>query len=616
MAGIFIGTAYFLLVLSSSNIWPDLSTELQLDVWQLESVDTALTCPTSVPESPPAAQNRFFVYGANTPQFFRIRIRQAPTDGQTAMYLGPTVDRANLIACSADGKQLTQLRIGSHFALSEINAPHPRTIFQLSPDVASSTLILRVDQNTSASIPIAATQLDTYLEDFERRHQIKLVLYGAVAMIVIYNLSLSYLLRNRTLLFNALTSGSMLILDITITGFGLTYFWSELPALQDALVIICLAGPSIFGPHFFSSFLGTGEGEPGSRRYFYMPWTIVAVLLVLLWFTGVTEWIITAALVACWIAMATIIMLDLVRLAFKGNERAAILLVPSLAATVPAMFIGATREYLGWEYGALGHHHTQLALVMEAVLFTLAVAYLIRLAQRSEVQALRKLNAVSNKTAQRLVEAIDEERTRISRDLHDTAGQSFVLIASQLGRLKGDKRLDPAIRSEVVKIGNVVGDVLNEVRQTTHDMYPPALDHLGIRKALKQQILSVQEASGISFTFDISGAESISSRKQAAQVFRILQELLNNVVKHSGADKADLSVAADSGVCTLELTDNGVWKDATNSSSAGAPLGIGLSILEKRVDMLAGAMELHKGDSGTQVRIWFPLSIRTDEVEE
>lgn len=609
--GILVGATFLLLALFGTQFWPDRSADLKLDIWRLEAPAQSEICTNSTLNSLPESENRFFVYDRNTPQYFRLKIHSPPAAEKTAVYLGPTVDRATLVACSEFNTEPSILMIGSQLPLSATGAPHPRTIFQLTPELANSKLILRIDQDAAASLPIAAAPLDSYLENYELRHQIKLALYGAVAMIVIYNLSLSFLLRNRTLLFNALTSASMLTLDATITGFGLTYLWPESPGTQDFLLIISLAGPTIFGPHFFSSFLGYGKGEPGSRHYFYYPWTIFSVLIVALWFTGVADWIVTGALVAGWILSAFVVLLDLIRLALTGNERAAILLVPFFAAIIPPMFIGATREYLGWSYGLLGHHHTQIALVMEAVFFTLAVAYLIRLAQSSELRALRKLNAVSNQTAKRLVEAIDAERTRISRDLHDSAGQSFVLIASQLGKLKNDPRLGPKVRSEINKIGEVVTGVLNDVRQTTHDMYPPALDHLGLEKALRQQLTDIEEASGVDFTFKFVAPEGAITRKRAAQIFRILQELVSNIVKHSGANKSTVSVIVEGNNCTLLVADNGIWKNGVDPGS-GSP-GIGLSILEKRVDMLSGTMTMRTGKDGTATHIRFPLTTKSIE---
>lgn len=605
-AGAAIGGTYLLLILIGAQIWSDVPSEISVNVWELETDTSPLRCSTSAPDFPPLIGANTFIFGGNSPKTFRIEIENPPTMKETAFYIGPIVDRVQIVACGPDDRAFWQQQLGSHFPQSQLAIPHPRTIFQLTPDVASSVLMMRVEQNSPTSIPFSAAPLDTFLEIHERQYRIKLFLYGAVLMIILYNLSLSFVLRSGVPLFNALTAGSMLILDTAVTGFGLIYLWPDSPFIQDTVLLMGLAGASFFGPQFISRFLGRSKGEPGARNYLYNYWMVAAALFLIMRLMGVTEWIVTGGLVTVWIILAIVILCDLLRLAIGGDERAAILLVPFLSAIAPPMFIGATREYLGWNYGAVGHHHAQIALVMEAVLFTLAIAYLFRLAQAAELRALRDLNRISNQMGNRLVEAIDSERTRISRDLHDSAGQSFVLIASQLGRLKENEQLTPKIRDEIAKISKVVISVLNDLRRTTHDMYPAALDHLGLEKALSQQIVDVEAASGISISFDFSMPEDAINNEQAAQVFRIVQELLSNAAKHSGADRAEIKVRSNGSMFSLTASDNGRWKEATSHAPSR---GIGLSILEKRVEMLGGTIKFRSTSDATEVVIEFPIAL-------
>ena len=224
------------------------------------------------------------------------------------------------------------------------------------------------------------------------------------------------------------------------------------------------------------------------------------------------------------------------------------------------------------------------------------------------MHALEALNEMSTQTARRMEEAIDEERTRISRDLHDTAGQAFVLVASRMGRLRKHPDLAPALEEEIVGIDSLVTDVLKDVRQTTHDMYPPALDHLGLKKALKQQVQSLQNSINVNIELECSDAVNTLSAKQSLQIFRIVQELVNNALKHSGASQINIDIFPVEDAFTIRVRDDGSWKDATISgaSSGTKARGIGFEILRKRVELLAGALEISTAPNATSIEIVFP----------
>ena len=373
--GFALGSLYLLIVFVGAELWPRTDKPLKLIAHSLKLEESALACGPSADSRNVVEENRFFIFGGNSPRFFEVEIFDPPVDDQTALYLGPIVDRIELLICGKDGEVISRQFLGSQFSESQLQHPFPRTVFRLTTAEASARLLLKVDQDASASVPIVAEPISNYLAGFSQRSQIQTLLYGMVSMMVIYNITLSFLLRNRVFLFNALISGSMLALDAAVSGFGLLYLWPQWPKVQDAFLVISMAGPVLFGPLFCWSFLSIGKAKELDNAVIYKPWGGLGVVCILSWVLGAPEWLATGALAIFWLTMALIILVDLFRRAlWEANERAAVILAPLLGGVFPPMFLGITREYLGWEYGAFAVHHTQMALVLEAALFTLAVA--------------------------------------------------------------------------------------------------------------------------------------------------------------------------------------------------------------------------------------------------
>ncbi len=273
------------------------------------------------------------------------------------------------------------------------------------------------------------------------------------------------------------------------------------------------------------------------------------------------------------------------------------------------MTVGIADTYLGIDLGTLGEFRTEIALVVEALIFTLVLAYLMRMAEKREVMALKEMNRLSNTTKQRLLTLIDEERTRIAGDLHDTAGQGIVLIANRLAGIARNARLSGNVQTQAIEVEALARNMLTEIRQISHDLHPAALDHLGLTGSLRELTENVAKASEIKVSLYIEHHDYRFSKNQSLQIFRIFQELLSNVVKHAGATATMARLTLNNQKCVLEVSDNGKGPRQQMDGVSG----IGTDILNQRVDNLGGTIIWSDAKPGSSVVIVFPVGDKDQE---
>ncbi|MBO6638755.1 MAG: hypothetical protein JJ920_07605 [Roseitalea sp.] len=606
LAGLALCACFLAIAGHSAMNWPVTDGRIETRTFAIAAPETADPCG-SLDRRRPLEDGKFFLYARNAPQFVAIRADDPPADAPTAIVLGPVVDRAVLYVC-AGGTATDTLVSGNRVPAAERPSAGSSLGFVLSPEQARMDIVLEAHQDAMVTVPVYAFAGEAFARFERQKEAVQRFLYGAVCIMIAYNLALGFLTAQPAFGFNALVVSSMLALDLAISGFGPAHLWGELPAFYDVALFYGLAGPTLFGPLYVHAFLHGGQEKrfPGQPILAFWPLASLACIASLVIVPG---WIVAFMLTALWIVMVVVICGLLIKRAFAGEDRAAIIMVPLVGAIIPPMFIGATREFAGWDYGWIGIHHTELALVLEALLFTLAVAYLMRMAAMREQEALRSVATMSNRAARRLVTAIDKERTRISMELHDTAGQGFVLIANGLAGILHKQKLARPVRSALSALESDLRITLSDLRKVSHDIHPPALDHLGLEQALAQLLKSLGINSSTSFSLACEGDVTGLTKNQSLQVFRIVQELASNIVKHANATKALVSINDEADNVTLTISDNGRWK------VADARTGIGTSIVAHRVRILGGSWSTDATDQGTTIRIRFPADMPTGEAD-
>ena len=217
-------------------------------------------------------------------------------------------------------------------------------------------------------------------------------------------------------------------------------------------------------------------------------------------------------------------------------------------------------------------------------------------------QSLHQLTA-------RLLELQDEERRRFARELHDSVGQLIAALAMNLGAVRGDlermlKTMDTLADSEAL-----VQDMSKEVRTISHLLHPPLLDEAGISSALRWYVDGFAERSKIKVELDVSKDFGRLPAELETAIFRVVQECLTNVHRHSHSPIARIRIARSSTHVRVEVEDMGKGispEKQADMNRQGAP-GVGIRGMRERLRQLGGNLEISSNGKGTLVLVQLPV---------
>lgn len=201
----------------------------------------------------------------------------------------------------------------------------------------------------------------------------------------------------------------------------------------------------------------------------------------------------------------------------------------------------------------------------------------------------------------------EEERTSIARELHDELGQQLLRLRMDLSWLSGRiKDLAPVVQDKVADMKQFVAGTVDTLRRVTTRLRPPLLDELGLAEAARWQLDEFSARNGIAVvaTIDIDGG-SLDERT-SINVFRILQESLTNVARHSGATRIDVTLTTSDHDLVYEIRDNGRGREPGHRQE----FGHGLVGIRERTLLLGGRMEIDSSPGqGFSLRIGIPLEV-------
>lgn len=286
---------------------------------------------------------------------------------------------------------------------------------------------------------------------------------------------------------------------------------------------------------------------------------------------------------------------------------------PKLGYVVPVTHWGwtlGTGIYLDDVEAALEEVDTQQSRNIEATLLWIAgVAILAATGVAVGGLALnvsegRVADAKLRALAQRVVESQEEERARLSRDLHDGISQALVSVKLQLEagiiRLDGDEARREQARAGLERTVEHIKSVLGEVRRISHDLRPTLLDDLGLAPALEHLASEFAQHPGASVHFRASGSFEALPDMVCTVMFRIAQEALNNATRHARATRIDLLLERAGSVLALTIADDGVGFDL-DGVATHPQRGIGLRNMMERMEAIGGSFTIDSTEAGTSV---------------
>ncbi len=232
-------------------------------------------------------------------------------------------------------------------------------------------------------------------------------------------------------------------------------------------------------------------------------------------------------------------------------------------------------------------------------------------ALESEVHERKRAEMNLRELTGRLLLAQDEERRHMARELHDHAGQTLIALSLNFAALlEAAKGQNPTVIKLVTQSQQLSDDLSKEIRTLSYLLHPPLLDEAGLRSALQWYVEGFTKRSGIKVELELPEDSSRVQRSVEMVVFRVIQESLTNIHRHSGSPSASIRLTRGPGVMKVEIADRGTGiSPQKRKQMSAARMGVGVRGMEERVRQFGGTFEFRSGSSGTTVSATIPLAV-------
>ncbi|MEZ5570982.1 MAG: 7TM diverse intracellular signaling domain-containing protein [Halioglobus sp.] len=437
---------------------------------------------------------------------------------------------------------------------------------------------------------------------------------GAMTVLCIYNLFLAVTLRDSSYLFYV---GYILCLSVCIVllnGLAEEYIW---PQGKPAHFVLFFSGLGAFlAVGFVNQFLRIRASNPGV----YWCSTLIAALAVLcgciLIFTNQLPFVpgphsVTVVHVLILAAGVYFICVSLV--SYLAGITQARFLALSMLALLSSAIIYFTYTYGFLRYNVYIGHALEVGGLAEGVLLSLALADRITILTRQKQAAERAAVEYQISFSRQLISAQEKERQAISESLHDSIGHAVLVLRNNLLRSAAsnpdqESQQDILLREQADRCS----EIMNDVRRLSHDLHPHMLERLGLAEALNSTMERAFGSTGINYTITIDKLPDKLLPELEITVYRVIQECLNNILKHAEATAVSLDIAAQEGEVHCTLFDNGVGF----SAAATGDTTLGLREMAGRVELLGGRFRTQSSaGKGTTIEFVLPIDPRESLVQ-
>jgi signal transduction histidine kinase len=255
-------------------------------------------------------------------------------------------------------------------------------------------------------------------------------------------------------------------------------------------------------------------------------------------------------------------------------------------------------------------YERERAILAIAFLAAMAIVALVFWALLRQLQERKQVEEVVRRLSGRLLKIQDEERRHIARELHDSVGQSLAGLKMNLDHASSIAPSAGALRESLAMATELAQDSIDETRTLSYLLHPPLLDDFGFASAAKWYVDGFVKRSKIAAQLDVAkDFDRLPSEVELA-LFRVLQESLTNIHRHSGSPSVEITARRTARVVTLCVTDHGKGMPAEllerfrKTRGSG---GVGLAGMRERVDELGGSLTLRSSERGTTLDVAIPL---------
>ena len=474
---------------------------------------------------------------------------------------------------------------------------HEKFIFPivLNPNQKLSFLIKIDKRNTSVSFPTYLWDKDEFIKNSNKYKLIRGVFYGGFVICFLFSFVSFFFLRKQIYLWYSLYILASSLYLFTTMGYSFQYLYPNTVIFTSFFRMTTLVFGALFLLKFTQSLLKTKENAP--KTHLLMDFCVYAFLFLLavwLLFPSFFQSQITIMIKALYnllfISLVSYFLAAFITYS-KQKEVARLYL-----ASFGVLFICGAFSLL-LEYGWYSELRTYISLLfigtlLEVLILGISLLNDVRLTYKAKSDLTLKVSEKQKEIAEAFIDGVEKEKVIISNELHDDIGSR---MANFLRQIDYDKKLTNTSREKLITI-------IDDIRKISHRLAPKKGSLLSFEERLTNLVEEAFYESGITCDFQFSESQNFLNDKEELNVYRILQEILHNILKHSKATSVEIQFINFDNEITITIEDDGVGFDSAKINS-----GIGIENIQKRVDYLQGTLEISSiKNKGTFIVIVIP----------
>lgn len=242
----------------------------------------------------------------------------------------------------------------------------------------------------------------------------------------------------------------------------------------------------------------------------------------------------------------------------------------------------------------------QRIFILAAIALILLLYFIVRKISSSK----QKQEAFSK----RLMETQEENWRQIAAELHDSLGQNLLVLNNRILQLEQNKSKENTTNDELKELSEIVQESIEEVRRISENLYPHQLTKLGLTSSIESMIRKVDSVSNIDFDVRIENIDNILPEEEEINFFRIIQEAVNNIIKHSDAKNALIEIYRDKKFIYGKIEDDGIGFNPYTLHS-----GLGIQSMHERIRLIRGSINItSKQNYGSKIMFNVPIKLNIE----
>ena len=504
-----------------------------------------------------------------------------------------------------NGKIVEETILGEVLPLQKaaINSPTPVFKINLSPHEQAQYFIKSAGYGQPMSLTAELLSTDGFHQwDAQKLFFLGLV-YGIISLILILNFSFYFITNeNIYLIFSAQVLFSLLSI-LYFDGFIYQYIFPDNGYWANESIAITFCLTFVFSNTFITNFFNLKVLAPLANRIFnYM----TIVLFGVITFSFVHPWgfnffIIFLAIITT--LVASLLFVSILKMKRMGVSSYFFILL----ATVSLIIFGTTFQLFMTGFLPeifFTHYSMHFAVMLQSVFLALAVNDKFRIIREENTLYQVKLNEALNQYSQNLINNIETERQRLAVDIHDGLGQNLLTIRNNILRALKQKEIPIKVKDIFDSLLDITTDTLEDTRAMSYNLRPPILNTMGLTVAIQSLVEKMRNSSNLKITLTMdTSIDGLVHKDLEINIYRILQEGFNNVIKHAKAKKIDLVISPKNSFIKITFQDSGIGYDQNAKMMGQGILGI-----KERVSLLKGTLTINSDENtGTSILILIPI---------